>query len=191
MDRGAWWATFHRQYESMTTVHRLDSVSAKNQTQLTDTAGIMYPFIGKAWCCPFFLCLGSSGLSGEGNEGFRETLLDCRTKLYPPVNFTSMKLIFDFHFVRLLCLISQFTTERADSGKSDYHSLQLQKSPCHTLSDSAHSITCLCPDVCIFSYVRLYWASSFWFSSVSLPVMPSSNLCCEPTYYSGLIAINF
>lgn len=58
----------------------------------------MCPLIGKAWCCPFFLCLGSSGLSGEGNEGIRETLLGCRTKLYPLVNFTSMKLIFWFPF---------------------------------------------------------------------------------------------
>ena len=54
-----------------------------------------------------FLFLGSSGLSGEGNEGFRETLLDCRTKLYPPVNFTSMKLIFWFPFCE--ALVSHFS----------------------------------------------------------------------------------
>ena len=226
----------------------------------------MYPFIGKAWCCPFFLCLGSSGLPGEGNKGIRETLLGCRTELYTPVNFTSMKLIFSFPFCE--ALVSHFwvlywTCREWEEWLSFFTiptiSLSYTQwfSPCYLLPLSR--CMCLAPavaqsvknlsamqetrvrflcwevplekgiaihasipawripwtekpgglqsvgsqrvghdwatnthtDVWVFSYASLYWASSFWFSSVGLPVMPSSNLCCEPTYYSGLLAINF
>ena len=150
----------------------------------------MYPFIGKAWCCPFFCSWVHQAYLGKAMRDLEKLSSTAELSCILQLTLLVWSWSFDFPFVRLLCLISQFSTERAESGKSDYHFLQLQQSPCLTLSDSAHTITCLCPDVCVFSYARLYWASSFWFSSVSLPVMPSSNLCCEPTYYSGLIAIN-
>lgn len=141
---------------------------------------ISSPLVGKAWCT-FPLCLGSSDLFGEMQWGKRECHCDCGAKLYPPVNFISVKAdllislsLFSFFFgdapVFHVSISSLLKEHRVGWGIIIFNNATIFFAYTQWFSPDHH--------LPLPKYARLYWAPRFLLFWVVLPAMPSSTLCC-------------